>query len=397
MKRRDFITSAALAATGAVAAGRLRDRTLPMVHRLYDALGAGVAMASEGGGEGLEAAIADAAVAYYLTVCNAEGTYDDSTQTWEQITQEMIPYRTVVGHGLVPLDEHTWDDHPGKRNITIAGFPQYFRDSRGRLVSSDASGSGQFISTTWDMVVDQFPEEFTGPKWSPENQDKAFFTLHAITRGHHHLRNSVKRTNDGWIHINFADWARAIYNDSSQWASLPGRNIGEDTGQSTKGQMFLWTRFTWELNRRLGLHRHVQFPVQGYDYNNAPWTSNANEHRRHPVTGEPRPHRGVDIGIPEGTPILATEDAQITSAGWDNSGAGNVMTYVPTAEQTAVIRLFHLKEFRARPGDIVKKGDVIALSGNTGMSTGPHLHFEYWPHGHWTNPRFYLKQGVVYA
>jgi len=137
--------------------------------------------------------------------------------------------------------------------------------------------------------------------------------------------------------------------------------------------------------------------VQGYDYSNAPWTSDANEHRRHPESGVIRPHRGVDIGNPEGTPILATEDAQITSAGWDNSGAGNVMTYVPTAEQTAVIRLFHLKEFRARPGDLVKKGDVIALSGNTGMSTGPHLHFEYWPHGHWTNPRFYLKQGVVYA
>ena len=404
MKRRDFVSGSIAGIAGAVALNNVKDRTLPIFHRLYNALGTAPAFGMDGDrANDIESAIAKTALAYYRMVCNAEGTYDDALQTSEDLIEKFVPYRVLVGHAidpsvgssrLVPLDREPWKNHPGVRtDISFPGYPVPLP----RNQVSDAAGATQFISTTYETVMNLSPGDFQGDVWSPENQDRAFFMNHSRTNAHTFIRKSVTLASDGWVHISYADWARAINNDSREWASLPGANIGAATGQSTKSLMFLWSRFQWELSRQFGLHRHVLFPVQGMTHDTAAYTSHASDRRLHPVTGEPRPHRGIDIGIPEGTPIVATEDCQIKDTFWDNGGAGNVLTYVPTQEQTATIRLFHLKEFKAQPGDIVRKGDVIALSGNTGASTGPHLHFEYWPHGYWTDPRFYLSQGVIYG
>lgn len=101
--------------------------------------------------------------------------------------------------------------------------------------------------------------------------------------------------------------------------------------------------------------------------------------RLHPILGTWRLHAGDDIGVPTGTPVSAVQNGVVESAGWDG-GYGNraVIRHADTQDQGRVITSVyaHLSSISVRPGQIVAKGDTIGLSGSTGLSTGPHLHFE---------------------
>jgi murein DD-endopeptidase MepM/ murein hydrolase activator NlpD len=84
-------------------------------------------------------------------------------------------------------------------------------------------------------------------------------------------------------------------------------------------------------------------------------------------------HNGLDIAIPVGTPIQATMDGSIVHAGWNNQGYGNLVI-VENGEYRTYYA--HLSSIPVSVGDTVKAGSTIGLSGNTGNSTGPHLHYE---------------------
>ncbi len=104
-------------------------------------------------------------------------------------------------------------------------------------------------------------------------------------------------------------------------------------------------------------------------------SSNFNPRRLNPVTGRIAPHRGVDFAVPVGTPVLAVGDGEVIVAKHDGA-AGN---YVAIRHgRQYMTRYMHLRKILVKPGQKVKRGDRIALSGNTGRSTGPHLHFEIW-------------------
>ena len=107
--------------------------------------------------------------------------------------------------------------------------------------------------------------------------------------------------------------------------------------------------------------------------------------RRHPVLGYTRMHAGVDFGAPIGTPILAAGDGVVSRASV-MGGYGNVLDI--THDATWSTRYGHLSRFAPglRPGDRVTQGQVIAYSGNTGRSTGPHLHYEVRRMGQPINP-----------
>jgi murein DD-endopeptidase MepM/ murein hydrolase activator NlpD len=107
--------------------------------------------------------------------------------------------------------------------------------------------------------------------------------------------------------------------------------------------------------------------------------------RVHPVLGYTRVHEGVDFGAPIGTPILAAGDGVVTRAS-AMGGYGNVVDI--SHDGTWSTRYGHISRFAPdlRPGDRVKQGDVIAFVGNTGRSTGPHLHFEVRRNGQAINP-----------
>lgn len=102
-------------------------------------------------------------------------------------------------------------------------------------------------------------------------------------------------------------------------------------------------------------------------------SSSFNPNRRHPITGRVRPHEGTDFALPVGTPVMATGDGVVLKA-TSHPLAG---TYVVIKHgRTLMTRYLHLSKLLVKPGQKVKMGDKIALSGNTGRSTGAHLHYE---------------------
>ncbi|SPW27786.1 Glycyl-glycine endopeptidase lytM precursor [Edwardsiella tarda] len=112
-------------------------------------------------------------------------------------------------------------------------------------------------------------------------------------------------------------------------------------------------------------------------------SSNFNPHRLNPVTGRVAPHKGVDFAMPVGTPVLAVGDGEVVIA--KRSGAAGNYVVIRHGRQYTT-RFMHLKTILVKPGQKVKRGDRVALSGNTGRSTGPHLHYEFWVNNQAVNP-----------
>lgn len=84
-------------------------------------------------------------------------------------------------------------------------------------------------------------------------------------------------------------------------------------------------------------------------------------------------HTGVDLGCPVGTPVVNVMAGQVTFAGWSNAGYG----YLVVVENQGVQSFYgHLSRIDVRVGDVIDAGVAVGLSGNTGYSTGPHLHWE---------------------
>lgn len=112
-------------------------------------------------------------------------------------------------------------------------------------------------------------------------------------------------------------------------------------------------------------------------------SSNFNPRRVNPVTGRIAPHKGVDFAVPVGTPVLAVGDGEVIVS--KRSGAAGNYVAIRHGRQY-MTRYMHLKKLLVKPGQKVKRGDRIALSGNTGRSTGPHVHYEIWINNQAVNP-----------
>ncbi|MEM7048262.1 MAG: peptidoglycan DD-metalloendopeptidase family protein [Acidobacteriota bacterium] len=114
-------------------------------------------------------------------------------------------------------------------------------------------------------------------------------------------------------------------------------------------------------------------------------TSRFNLRRFHPVLKKYRPHYGVDYGTPVGTPVRATASGVVTFAGWNKGGGKVVKVRHANRYLTAYL---HLSRFAkgVAPGRRVEQGEVIAYSGNTGLSSGPHLDYRVQKNGRWIDP-----------
>jgi murein DD-endopeptidase MepM/ murein hydrolase activator NlpD len=107
-------------------------------------------------------------------------------------------------------------------------------------------------------------------------------------------------------------------------------------------------------------------------------------------------HTGVDFAVPTGTDILAVADGVITKANWGKSYGVQIVQEISSQSKKQYCIYAHLSKSLVKPGDRVVKGQHIAESGNTGNSTGPHLHFEVrnnirWSAGTDLNPQPVLK------
>lgn len=105
-----------------------------------------------------------------------------------------------------------------------------------------------------------------------------------------------------------------------------------------------------------------------------PISSAFNPKRRHPITSRLAPHNGVDFAMPSGTPVVTVGDGEVVQSGYSPT-AGHYL--VLRHGHQYITRYFHLQQRLVAVGQRVKRGERIALSGNSGRSTGPHLHFEF--------------------
>ena len=110
-------------------------------------------------------------------------------------------------------------------------------------------------------------------------------------------------------------------------------------------------------------------------------------YRRDPFTGETRGHTGMDLAVPTGTPVRAALPGTVVAAQYHSSYGYYVMIDHGNGLSTLYA---HNSQLLVRVGQTVETGDIVSLSGSTGRSTGPHLHFEVRVNGQRTNPRYYL-------
>jgi len=114
-------------------------------------------------------------------------------------------------------------------------------------------------------------------------------------------------------------------------------------------------------------------------------TSGFSQRRFHPVLRTYRPHWGIDLGAPVGTPVRVTGSGVVLSAGWDGGGGKAIKVRHPGGYVTQYLHLSRFAE-GVRSGARVAQGDVIGYVGQTGLATGPHLDYRVQRNGGWINP-----------
>ncbi len=172
---------------------------------------------------------------------------------------------------------------------------------------------------------------------------------------------------------------RAARRRRPRWTSPPPcrawtRRVGTLSDKSTRLEAF------FKDQRELLASTPSIWPVRGY-------LSAGFGNRPDPFTGQRDFHPGLDISMPIGTKVHAPADGVVVSCG-QQKGYGNAI--VIDHGFGVVTRYGHLDGFNVRPGQRVKRGDVIGFSGNTGRSTAPHLHYEVWVNDQARNPIEYI-------
>lgn len=110
--------------------------------------------------------------------------------------------------------------------------------------------------------------------------------------------------------------------------------------------------------------------------------------RKNPILEKAELHNGLDIAVPEGTGIAAVKSGIVTEV--RNSATYGKLIRYETKDGYEVMYA-HLSEVLAKVGEMVKQGQIIARSGNTGLSTGPHLHYSVWKDGELLDPLVFME------
>ena len=102
-----------------------------------------------------------------------------------------------------------------------------------------------------------------------------------------------------------------------------------------------------------------------------------------------KPHSGIDLAAPYGTPITASDNGEVIWVGWDWSGLGWA---VKISHGNFIATIYgHMARYVVKAGQYVNKGQVVGYEGSTGASTGPHVHFMVLVHNVWVNPQNYMQ------
>lgn len=113
---------------------------------------------------------------------------------------------------------------------------------------------------------------------------------------------------------------------------------------------------------------------------------------KHPVLGTPQWHHGQDFSTPYGTEVFATGSGKVIEAGW-KGGLGNCIVIDHGYGYQSTYG--HLSNMKVTAGQRVKRGDLIGLTGSTGTSTGPHLHYQIDQYGQFKNPLYFFNDDLT--
>ena len=153
-----------------------------------------------------------------------------------------------------------------------------------------------------------------------------------------------------------------------------------------RNYVFLQDKRFSSIERAYFLDSALQLPLD----KNTFWVSSEFGKRKNPFSHEEKNHNGIDLAAPEGTPVYAIKDGAVFVCVQDDKEFGNyVILSHDTGKITSVYA--HLQSFTVEKYQTVKKGEIIGYVGQTGMVTGPHLHFEIRQGGKPENPRQKLK------
>lgn len=119
------------------------------------------------------------------------------------------------------------------------------------------------------------------------------------------------------------------------------------------------------------------------------WLSSRYGYRSDPFTGKRTWHAGVDLAGKDGSDIISVAGGVVSYAG-ERYGYGNLVEI--DHGDGLITRYAHCKTIKVNVGDVIQKGQVLALMGSTGRSTGPHVHFEVMRNGKSENPETYIKR-----
>lgn len=112
--------------------------------------------------------------------------------------------------------------------------------------------------------------------------------------------------------------------------------------------------------------------------------------RENPILHKQENHNGLDIAVAEGTDVVAVKSGTVTEVR-TSATYGEVLQYETT--DGYMVMYAHLSEVLVKEGDKIRQGEVVAKSGNTGLSTGPHLHYSLWKGETLLDPMEYLAAG----
>ena len=164
----------------------------------------------------------------------------------------------------------------------------------------------------------------------------------------------------------------------------------EDTFGMLKGVLqglenrLRYVRRDVEQQEKLAAATPSMWPAHG-------WLTGTFGGRADPFTSEPGFHQGIDISTEKGSPVFATADGTVDSASFSGD-YGNLI--VLRHDFGLATRYAHLSAYKVKPGQSVKRGDIIGYVGSTGRSTGAHLHYEILANGALLNPLQLLTQPV---
>ena len=184
--------------------------------------------------------------------------------------------------------------------------------------------------------------------------------------------------------------ALTVDGEPAPWDAGTGRVLAAEFVNDGRTHQALWFQAPGEAKGGYydanGTSRKRQFLASPLEFSRR---SSGFAMRLHPILRQWRAHRGVDYAAPTGTPVRTVGDGVVQFAGWQG-GYGKVVEVRHGAGRTTLYA--HLSRIDVKPGERVEQGRTIGAVGSTGMSTGPHLHFEFRVAGVHQDPSILARQ-----